>query len=124
MIKKNDDETQVNFKDYGCKEDVLGSDHRPVYLHFEVDLKLKHLLDLNKFISQNEPEQGFGKLRLKHFEVQFTNEAMITTKKKFVFPLFLQLKFCGEFLTANPCSFEKRLLSISESQPQKLWKDH
>ena len=49
---------------------------------------------------------------------------MLTTKKKFAFPLFLSLKFCGEFLTGNPTSFEKRLLGLSNQIPFKYWKEH
>ena len=52
MVKKNDDDAEINFIEYGCKEDVLGSDHRPVFLQFEIGLKLKHLLDLDRFSSQ------------------------------------------------------------------------
>jgi hypothetical protein len=38
MVKKNDDDAEIIFKQYGCKEDVLGSDHRPVFLNFEIGL--------------------------------------------------------------------------------------
>jgi hypothetical protein len=124
MIKKNDGEIDVTFKEYGCKDDVFGSDHRPVFLRFEVELKLNHLLNPSRFISPASPDQGFGKLCIEHFKLQLTNGGMLTTKKKFMFPLFFQLKFCGEFLTANPASFEKRMLGLFEPLPHKLWKKH
>ncbi len=49
---------------------------------------------------------------------------MLTTKKKFAFPLFFSLKFCGEWLTANPASFEKRIFGLCDPLPSKFWKSH
>lgn len=51
MVKKNNHLSEVKFKEYGCKENIFGSDHRPVYLNFEVNLKLTHILDPQCFIN-------------------------------------------------------------------------
>lgn len=93
-----------------------------MFLNFSVELKLNHLMDPTRFITS--ADQGFGKLRMKSFKLQLSNSGMLTTKKKFVFPLFFQLKFCGEFLTTNPNSFEKRILALSDPLPAKNWKEH
>jgi hypothetical protein len=122
LTKTNDPEIEVIFKEYGCREDIFGSDHRPVFLNFNVDLKLNHLMDPNHFFTRTD--QGSGNIKLKNFKLQFSNNGMQTTKKKFVFPLFFQLKFCGEFLTTNPNSFEKRIIALSEPMTSKLWKEH
>jgi len=69
LTKTNDQEIELTFNEYGCKENILGSDHRPVFLDFRVDLKLNHLMDPHCLTSKSD--QGFGKLRLKSFKLTF-----------------------------------------------------
>jgi hypothetical protein len=74
LTKINDHEIDFIAKEYGCKEEVFGSDHRPVFLDFSIDLKLNHLMNPNLLLTSTD--QGFGNLRLKSFKLEFSSAGM------------------------------------------------
>ena len=73
------------------------------------------------FINPDIVDQGQGKIRLDRVSLMFKNQGFAVTKKKFQLPLFLQLKVFAEWLHANPCSFEKRIIDISSPSVTKVW---
>lgn len=63
LVKCNELHSNIQYKQYGCKDDMFGSDHRPVFLNFEIDFKMKHLMDPLMFINPEIVDQGQGKIK-------------------------------------------------------------
>lgn len=63
-------------------------------------------------LNPESPEQGSGQLILEHFKLELFKEGLMTIKKKWAMPLFVQLEFRSDWLCHNACSFEKRIIGI------------
>lgn len=64
LFKTNCKQTKITQLKYECRENVFGSDHRPVSLHTNIVTKPYHYLDPKRLLETKEPEQGRGELTL------------------------------------------------------------
>lgn len=45
LVKLNEESIQAQYNAYGSAEEILGSDHRPVFLDFAVTIKQQHYME-------------------------------------------------------------------------------
>ena len=91
MFKSNDPKVCVKYNKYNCRNDIYGSDHRPVYLDLSLGLSKELLMEPDLLLNPATPEQGSGKLTINNFKLSFDKQGVSTLKRKFVMPMFLQL---------------------------------
>ena len=112
VLFKNNTATPVTRNAYRSLEEVLGSDHRPVMLDININLKPLQYLNvpslLNPMFAHN---QGVGIFSFKKLTIQGLKQSVIEqyTKRKFLFPSHLQVSFYGEHLESFPSSSELSL---------------
>ncbi len=55
LVKQNCKQSKINFIKYASCDEVLGSDHRPVYLHYKVGLVFEHYMDPYRLMNPITP---------------------------------------------------------------------
>lgn len=45
LVKNNDHNSAIAYQEYGCRDQIFGSDHRPVYLRMQMNFRPEPFLD-------------------------------------------------------------------------------
>lgn len=60
LFKANDKTVGVEYNKYQCRDEIFGSDHRPVYLDLNLKLTQDTLIEPQLLHNPDTPEQGSG----------------------------------------------------------------
>lgn len=71
ILVKNNSACPMTIRQYGCREEYWGSDHRPVYSHTSVVSQPQHLINPLTLLDPQTPVQGFGQVKFEYCLIEF-----------------------------------------------------
>ncbi|CDW91774.1 endonuclease exonuclease phosphatase family protein [Stylonychia lemnae] len=124
ILIKNNTNQQVKLVKYDTLENVFGSDHRPIILDLELNLKPVRFLNLTKLRDKSmQTSQGLGIIKFNHLNLKNIKHLLIENflKRKLVFPSHLQISFYADYLESFSSSSEFSLPNITALYTNITW---
>jgi len=93
IFKQNEKSARVIFNEYQCRDDIFGSDHRPVFLDFSIKLTPEVVMCPRLLRDPKTPNQGSGRITVTSFKLAWETKQLDIIKRKLQMPFFVQLQF-------------------------------